>query len=253
MRTTTAGDLKVPVLGITRMPPHEDASWGHFSRAILSLQKSSAMIIDLRGNGGGDDARGFELARSVLGKQAKTTKVHARIIETAAAWAMQSNLHKLKMLDLEHQGSSIPSYLLKRYQENLDREKLAENNLEEVNRVIDFDPVISGEYANPVYHGKIYILIDSDCGSSCEGTLEALKLHPNAISVGENTAGYVNYGETGRFVLPNSRILIQVTSKHFEYPDNRNFEKVGYPPDVRIPPGVDALDYVLRELETIQS
>ncbi len=66
---------------------------------------------------------------------------------------------------------------------------------------------------------------------------------------GENTAGLVHFGDTGRLVLPNSGIDILISVKYLKYRDNRFVERTGYTPDVIVTKGTDALDVALSALK----
>lgn len=56
--------LKWPVLSTKFQMPF-DSSWQGFRDAYKRLTKQAVIIIDLRGNQGGDDTRGSELAKSI--------------------------------------------------------------------------------------------------------------------------------------------------------------------------------------------
>ena len=85
-------------------------------------------------------------------------------------------------------------------------------------------------------------------------TMEAV---PDAISIGEPTGGALNcFGDIKTFTLPNSQILIQYSTKYFEFTSMFSYKNKGtdsFIPDVLLPPtvadykaGVDAaLDYAL--------
>jgi C-terminal processing protease CtpA/Prc len=61
---------KVLYISITRFPPHEDKIWEGLLNAVTSqLKLSDAVVIDMRGNGGGDDTIGMELAKIMFGHE----------------------------------------------------------------------------------------------------------------------------------------------------------------------------------------
>lgn len=104
--------------------------------------------------------------------------------------------------------------------------------------------------ANPakLFKGPIRVLMDADCGSSCESTVEALELHPSVKTVGENTAGYVHFGNMGRLWLKHSNIFVAIPTQSFEFADGRFVEKVGYSPGIAVPSGMDALDVAIEDI-----
>jgi C-terminal processing protease CtpA/Prc len=98
------------------------------------------------------------------------------------------------------------------------------------------------------FQRPIYVLFDRGCASSCESGAEFLAPHPNVITVGENTGGFVHFGNLGCAVLPVSRIVVFIATDYWKFDDGRDVEKTGYAPKIRVPPGTDALEAALEDL-----
>ena len=96
----------------------------------------------------------------------------------------------------------------------------------------------------------VYVLIDRNCGSSCELTLEALEKLSYVQTIGENTTGVVQYGNVGALFLPSSHIVIRIPTQGSKYDDQRQVEKIGYTPKWKVPLGTDALEYTLSHFFT---
>ncbi len=60
--------------------------------------------------------------------------------------------------------------------------------------------------------------------------------------MGENTGGYLHFGNLGTLVLPNSGIVIQIATDFWKYKDGRYLEGIGYEPKIPIKSGTDALE-----------
>lgn len=99
-----------------------------------------------------------------------------------------------------------------------------------------------------VFKGPIRILMDAECGSSCESTVEALELHPSVKTVGENTTGYVHFGNMGRMWLRRSNVIGAIPTQRYEFLDGRFVEKVGYAPDIPVSAGMDAMEIALKDI-----
>ena len=79
------------------------------------------------------------------------------------------------------------------------------------------------------YQGRAVFLTDRYVASSGEALLDYSKSVPNAVLVGENSAGVGTFGEVRQYWLPNSHISLYLPSKLFLAP---GFEEgVGYLPD----------------------
>ena len=90
--------------------------------------------------------------------------------------------------------------------------------------------------------------MDAKCGSSCESTIDGFESHPYAKTVGENTAGYIHFGNIGYIVLPNSKIEVQTPTHFNHYRDGRFLEIVGLTPDIHVPKGEDAYSFLLANV-----
>jgi len=67
------GKRTVPVISITAFPKSEDESWNGFLPAVEKAVKTApAIVIDLRGNGGGDDSKGLAMVTNSLAKLRKS-------------------------------------------------------------------------------------------------------------------------------------------------------------------------------------
>ena len=89
----------------------------------------------------------------------------------------------------------------------------------------------------------IYILIDSVCGSSCESTVDFFEYNPLVKTVGENTAGYIHFGNNGNVFLKNSGVNLQMAVSYNSYLDGRFIEKKGIVPKIAVPKGSNAMDF----------
>ncbi|MBK9322903.1 MAG: hypothetical protein IPM97_08165 [Bdellovibrionaceae bacterium] len=76
----------------------------------------------------------------------------------------------------------------------------------------------------------MFVIIDNGCGSSCESTLDALRVHPRVKVVGQNSKGKHAYGNVFPLTLPKSGLDVILASHHWQFVDNKNIENWGIPP-----------------------
>lgn len=240
----------VPVLAIQKMSPSGSPEWNGFLETVQGLVKTNkAFIIDMRRNPGGDAAKGTEMARLLYGidqtQQVPMPKKKIYRQRSVEAWSVLANTFWLEMQALTDKTQLVPDYSMATYQSlvgyrqkaidgqipTLDIEKLGSAPVD-LSRAITF---------------PVYVLVDRNCGSSCELTLEALENLPSVITVGENTTGVVQYGNVGALYLPSSHIVIRMPTQGAKYDDQRQVEKIGYSPKWKVPSGTDALDYTLNQ------
>lgn len=155
------------------------------------LKMSQKIILDLRGNSGGDS----EIAR--------------RFIENLNGCASM-NLNYAK---LNTQGSRLAEISI--YAENLDDYKKAREKI-----LLDPDSEWQCSAHNPVFDGdfknQLIVLTDRNTASSAEIMLKCIKDNiPQSIIIGENTSGTLNTGDIRYYYLPNSLIFLNIPTAIF--------------------------------------
>jgi hypothetical protein len=221
--------------------------WNGFKQAVEKWLSGPIAILDLRGNGGGSDQVGGWLATRVKGQAILSPYEYRLTSRTAETWAISANGSKLHILINQRRNQPVPDYLKIQLAEQMKgyREALAAS-AEEFEKETFGDLTEAGNFKP--YKGKVYLLIDAECASSCEGTVKFFENVPNATTVGENTGGFFQFGNVGILVLPNSRLTIQMPTAYFRLRDGSTVEKVGVSPKFRPKAGQDALQYVIQNL-----
>jgi len=80
---------------------------------------------------------------------------------------------------------------------------------------------------------RLLVLIDNWCGSDCEGAVIGLASVPGTVIAGVNTFGVAQFIQPGYFVLPQTRLPFRValgTADH--YGDGRSFDGYGFDVDI---------------------
>jgi carboxyl-terminal processing protease len=91
---------------------------------------------------------------------------------------------------------------------------------------------------DPVYGGRLILLIDRGCTCACEDFVMPFKVTGRAQLVGENTAGTFSFTKFTQF---ENGMVLNVASLRRTFPDGSRFEGVGIAPDVEIHPTVGDL------------
>ena len=100
---------------------------------------------------------------------------------------------------------------------------------------------------NEGYPGKIAVLYNRFCASSCESLLFEVMHSSKTIMVGENSGGYTGYGNVMNITTPCGNQLSWTTTV---YRNQWKYEFVGIPPQYRINEDEkDWVDYTRRLLE----
>jgi hypothetical protein len=213
----------IPVLGILKFPDPNDSGWDGFKKTFLELVSKPVGIIDLRGNSGGHLGMGAWMAAS-LGLKDASPWEKAWDLRSAEANAILRNGLILKRKRYADVGEPVPEWLEAQLHEPL---SVTSKSLVAVPRNTILEP-------SKPYRGKLLILTDRECGSTCEATILLLKKIPTTKLVGENTSGTYGYGNAGRLVLLNSKIVIQIPTRAFVHTNDVYEEKRGIIPDIKI-------------------
>lgn len=183
------------------------------------LPQSNAVIVDLRGNGGGSSTYTDQLAYELCGGKVRSS-VTDYIRNTPEACIMQTSNHNALWDDLK---------------------KTADITIWNKHKKTPVD--LSTGYSKP-----IYILIDERTMSSAEMFCLRMTQHPMAKFVGCNSGGCEENGYCGAMYLPHSRLKYRAGMVHRELePQYKNFELHGLTPDIMVPAGQDALEYAITD------
>ena len=185
-----------------------------------SLDNSSALIVDLRGNGGGSSEYSDALAKYLYGDNVRSTK----------RTFVRNNPDAARFLPMVRPNGC--------WWDNVKG---------------DSDPMACNEKpmtkfnADKGYAKPVYILTDGHTGSSSEMFLLRMIHHPYVRVVGDNSAGMERFGNMGTGFLPVSNIIFSVGLNYREL-EIDNFELHGYKPDIMCKDGQDAFDVAMADL-----
>lgn len=182
LRQNEVAYIKIPSFGAPRF---EEAAL----KLVREFASARALIIDVRGNGGGNTPG--ELVKALMTKPYR--------------WWTESTPQTLAVLKFRGQYAD------------------------------DAAMTWSGRTAqpdDPVFKGRLVILADAGCGSSCEDFVMPFKDNGRATVVGETTGG--STGQPFIYDFGNGMILFVSSVREF-FPDGSEFEGVGIRPHVEVP------------------
>ena len=209
-----------------------------------AIAKAKVLVIDLRGNGGGDDSIALEMAEKLAGQKIEipfASDITRNTPETLTIW--QNYLTVLRReFDDENMRAQIDVYL------DETASKLSQSLRGELPEFQSTSSVTTDWRYDSTkgFQGQIYILQDRDCASSGESTIDFFEYFPKITRVGFNTAGMIHFGNLGMVVLPHSGIQINMPTKANRYKDGRFIEFIGIKPDVVLKDGEDAYEFVIK-------
>jgi len=240
----TIKSKKVLYISISSFPNHSSPVWdGFLEKVKAEVNSSEAVIFDLRGNGGGDDTTGYRLSaifhkverdsdfpnpywKQITRQTSETLALKMNFAESGIRWGWEP---KSFFVDTKHELEK--------------KLKLALNGELPEEHEVTIDP-IHKDWKFSGYKIPVYILMDERCGSSGESTIDSFEFNPYVKKVGRHTSGALHFGNVSGLFLKNSKVRVQIATHANFYRDGRFVEKKGIPPDIEVPLGVDALDYL---------
>jgi hypothetical protein len=209
---------------------------------VPGLGKSRAVLLDLRGNGGGAAPRDI-LAAWFTPVQVSNVEYHpGNHIGSASpciAWALQFNLGQLFMF--EGLKAPLPDDVRANLQRVLDGLGGDDRNtcdskpaLTRITRAAPLDHHFSVT-ADP-QQTRVIAVVDNECGSDCEAMVSFIEQLPDTVIAGTSTAGTIGFTQPGMLVLPHSRLNVMLaTARDDVYGDGRSEASYGLAVDVLLP------------------
>lgn len=208
-----------------------------YKRADRDILSKPNLIIDVRNNGGGSDRNVYPLLKYLYTRPFREDNVDL--------YVTKDNIKMWESWYLDNSKDTL-NYN-KKYQEDflneINKMKKAPLNsflprTDSTEQVI-FDTVLR-------YPNKIAIITNKRCASSCETLLFWAKESDKTIIVGENSGGYVGYGEVVSIPTPCYKFRLNCTMTR--YRKHRKYEVSGIEPNIKLDNSSDWIEQTLRIL-----
>ena len=208
--------LKVPTFSGARTAKIDSL----YQKAFPEIRKTKYLIVDLRNNGGGSDGNALPLLEFMYTNPIKGDKVDLYVTkDNINVW---KNWYEEAKKDTVNYSKSDVAW----FKAQVDMQLKAKPN--------SFIPRSKGGKLRRKFKKnkveKVALLYNRFCGSSCETPLFWAMQSEKTIRVGENSGGYVGYGEIGSIKTPCYQFTLGCTMTR--YREHRKYEATGIPPDV---------------------
>lgn len=200
------------------------------------LQRTPYLLIDVRDNGGGSSLA-YQRLLPLLYTHPSTDESFTEYLATSGIIEQYENLLKNSpnpaltsyRKDLINQMKQVPEGTFIRLRQ--DQPKA--------------DTIFKSRLEKP---RKVVILYNRNCGSSCETFVLAGMRSKKVVTVGENSGGYIGYGNIMTIPVPNSAYVLE--SSTTRNPALVQYEYTGIPPMRKVPAQTSWIDFARQELGT---
>lgn len=200
-----------------------------FVSTARELREEQAVVLDVRGNGGGSDLPIRGWFEGITNTAFSTGKIDALVSDVTLQGHVNSARCDLLRAKDDTARTEMQSWLT---EAETARTTASTQKPERAWR--SFSAEHRGEAASP-FRGALVVLADARCASSCESTIAHARQMERTLIVGENTAGTGTFGELMMYRLPRTQLGLSVPSKWFHVNgDDAGFEGRGHLPDIWI-------------------
>ncbi len=187
-----------------------------FVRDAVKLKNTDYIIIDLRGNLGGQIDYGQRWLNNYISQSLYYSHFSTSLCTNIALEARQKIIDGIKDVD----------------QKNRLSKKLGEDR----NHLPGWSPI---QYL-PLVEAKnpniIIVLMDRYSSGACEDFIYMLRRMNNVILIGENSMGGQLIGDVGNFILPNTKVAVSFGSTMRMNSQLKDNEGIGCMPDIWVNP-----------------
>jgi len=226
----------VPVVRIRSFGDHPKEYIDAFLASASRFKGAPCLIVDIRGNGGGNEAWPKQWITRFTGRQPDRMQVFTELIsETAMIGRSNSYARALHNVpELSQQGYPAKVEEFRGYAESLDKREFEPY----------WWPYVVPEPQEIPSPTTLIVLVDAYVYSSGEGFISYLHQVENVVLVGENSGGALTYGQMSHHRLPNSQMLVALPTSLNVFVDLEYREEKGFFPDLWVP-AEDALNYAV--------
>jgi hypothetical protein len=226
----------VPVVRIRSFGDHPKEYIDAFLASASRYRGEACLIVDIRGNGGGNEAWPKQWITRFTGRVPDRVQVFTELISETAMIG-RSNSYALAL-------HSVPELSQQGYPAMVEEFRGYAESIEDGGIAPYWWPYdVPGPREIPS-NTTLVVLVDANVYSSGEGFISYLHQVENVVLVGENSGGAVTYGQMSHHRLPNSQMLIGLPTSLNVFVDLEYREERGFFPYLWVPAG-EALNYAV--------
>lgn len=209
-----------------------------------AIRNSKYLIIDLRGNGGGNSGWSF-LLPYVITNPIKQDAPLLRISKDNVQ-IKRSELESLVKNPLPEDAKKYyPDEYISTLKKIYEELPTAKSTFYEVpGLTIPIDSVLG----NP---SRVALITDELCGSSTEYFFQLMKQSKKTTRYGSNSVGMMDYeGPTSTTPLPCKELILMMPVSKSSWTDKNPIDEAGFSPDVKLKiPGKQWVEYIVKDLK----
>jgi len=229
----------IPVVRIRSFGDSAPNQLNQFAQTGTSCRKEPVVILDLRGNGGGNERWPIQWIQRLTGQYAGPVFATSEL-ESKTSLAGRANAFAY----WNSQDPENPFYV-----SNLDSYTAQAQAVERGEKEPDWTFLRYPQLPLIPNDTTIVVTTNEYVASAGEGMVMRVSQAENVMVVGENTMGCLSFGNISLHHLPNSRIEVWMPINFGLFLDQEFREEVGLTPDLWVP-AEDAVDFAAAAIRS---
>ncbi len=219
VETSTLGDVLVVRIRRLIGSADDDRALADWAAAHQAHFQHRAILVDLRGNSGGNDGYSWAWAQTHFNR---VVRGWCRSQEWLVGGRGLGNWNATAWWSMRVGREQVPTPLQRQRHAPCPDDRVRVSELEAVD--LEFGP--------QPWDGRMVVYVDGATASSGESTAWLLKRGLGAVVVGAPTHGQIEYGNIARYVLPSSSLVLSLPTRHNDF--GVPVEHTGFPVDHRL-------------------
>lgn len=195
-----------------------------------NLLNAPYLVLDLRKNTGGFDTS-TEPLYSILGEAEYWTEIPQIYTSTVTIQAWK----ELEAGIPDPDSKKMLNQMIKKMESNKNGWIGLMDN-KEVSQKISGKDVLSTPQ-------NVVVLIDEDCGSSCEELVKTIRQNPRVVTMGRNTFGALDASNVRDVPTPSKKLFINYAATYVHRRAGQEIDNIGIPPNIKLPVPKDQQAY----------
>ncbi len=200
-------------ISIPTFQPHDDKNTQHALNAIaeriINFRNKSSIILDLRGNTGGNARYGRAILRSLYGDN------YIASLRNNSIWNKPWRIaYRVSQANVHYWRMQRDANLAKRMQTALLKGKVF------IFSTVSLLPKLTYRQSELMHapKAKVYLVTDEHCSSACWLFVRSALQLPNVTLIGQATHFMSRYTQANPIVLPSRRLVIYIPTQVYLYP-----------------------------------